>query len=773
MKYLMKKTLIITLTCLALLFLFACSNDEQGVAEVTLSTAHMDNYAYITERISLGDIGDARVQAVTIHNERVYLCYDGQSPAGRYALVVLSVSADGLDVQHTEIHPDDLTIVTGMQITADSTIALLAIQGLFSQDGSTVFYAEYDFDGNELLRKDFGDLLPQLRGQHAVRQAVFTNDGDIALSLEHEHGNAVYLLSTKNDSVTALQLNSSILRNNHIVRLADDRVLVFDTETDEVFSQNVFLREVDFENNRWGYTYPIIGSHSSNLSPVLESAPFDLLISDNNNLYGYSLETGVQMTLLSWGATELLNTAEAFAGMFSDERLFAVTGGWGASAEMFYLTPTLRSEQQTTTETIVLTLGGLRIPDDIRSAVIDFNRDNQNYRIEVVDYLGPDHDWYGGLARLQVELMTGRGPDLLYDWSRELRAPGYLLDLYPFIDADPELSREDFIPNILRAMEHSDGSLYRIANSYAVITMVGVAENLGHIDSWTLTRMQELIEGALHLPHALGNLMVGQFFIIVMLDNTDFIDWDNYRANLDNEAVISILEIAKILPSEQKVEDAYTSPLVYLLRGEQLLEETQFGNLREFLGYAEVLGESFTILGKPSTEGGVNTVHPRNPIGISAASAHADAAWEFLRRFLLPVKLPDNDVHSVLNYTFPIRIDTFEALIEAAQTPLLFPDADGNPVEYPRGEFTFVEWVDDRYFITTVDIYAMTDDVVKKLRDFIESAQPPARRLDPGLIDLILGDFMAFFDGIRSAEDTARIMQSRVQIYLSEQELLG
>ena len=765
----MKRVIVVFLSCFVMLFLFACK-DAQENKEATLSSEYMDNYAYVVEQIDIGDFGDSHVHAIAVHNDRVFLFYERQNSAGHHSLAIMSVSSDNHDVMRTDISPVSIRNVAGMRITVDNRITLLATQWLFPQDDTTVFYAEYDFEGNELFRKDFGNLLPTLNNHHVVRQAVFIDDSGIVLSLEHDHGNAIYILNLESDTVIALQLNNRLLNNNHIVKLTDGRILVFDTETNELFSENVFLRDLDLVNNKWGNTHPIIGHHATNLFPAHEIAPFDLLISDNNSLYGYSLETNEQMALLRWGGIELLNTSDAFVGMFGDGRLVVVTRGWDLSVEMFYLTPVQRGYLQTT-EKVTLTLGGLRIPDEILSAVIEFNQENRDYRIEVVDYLGPDYDWYGGLTRLQVELMTGKGPDLIYDWSRELRAPGFLLDLYTFIDADSELNREDFLPNILHAMEDSDGCLYRIANSYSVNTMIGIEENLGHIDAWTLTRMQELLEDSLHIPYPLGVLNIGLLFVHQMLGNRDFIDYDNYQANLDNDCFVKILEIAKLLPAEQNLEIGYTSALILMMRGEQLLEEKQFDYFRDFQGYAEVLGDSFVLLGMPSAEGGRNIVYPLNPIGIGAASAYADGAWEFLRRFLLPIEIPDKD-DALGNVPFPIRIDTFEAHIEYLQTPLVGPDGNGNPVEYPRWEFTLIEWVDNRYLTTDVDLYAMTDDVADKLRDFIKSAQPPARRLDSGLTGLINGDLHALFDGVRSSEDTARIIQSRVQIYLSEQELL-
>lgn len=70
---------------------------------------------------------------------------------------------------------------------------------------------------------------------------------------------------------------------------------------------------------------------------------------------------------------------------------------------------------------------------------------------------------------------------------------GYLYDLYELIDADAELSREDFFPNILAAME-TDGKLYSISPAFGVLSLVGSAEVLGEEMGWTLQELMEVVK---------------------------------------------------------------------------------------------------------------------------------------------------------------------------------------------------------------------------------------------------------------------------------------
>jgi hypothetical protein len=506
-------------------------------------------------------------------------------------------------------------------------------------------------------------------------------------------------------------------------------------------------------------------------------------MSDSNSLYGYTTATGEKMVLLNWWETGFVDVEDLTVGAICDERFVVINGNRGMKIDVHILHPVPRGEQPGT-EKIFLTIGGLWISDDIREAVIDFNRENQDYLIEIMDYVGHGGDWDAGLSRFQVDIITGRGPDIIIDWGANIRFQDIMLDIYPFIDADPELSREDFFQSILSAMESSDGGLHRIPTGFSITTMIGLAERFGHIESWTLSELHSQVIDAADLHFPLGVLMNGNMFILTMLHGSDLIDWDSYTANLNSEAFINIIEIAKLLPKEQDFDASLTHPLVLLLRGDHLLVDIIFGDFQSFQGFAEILKDDFLIMGLPTEHGGVNTVIGHNPMGINKASKNPAGAWEFLRRFLLPVEELNFDENSGSTFDgqpFPVRIDMFDAFIAYYQTPLYFTDSDGNPVYDEDGNR--LERFHSTYYLRSFNngivemdgypLYTMSDDIAIKLRSFIESAKPGGGRFNREIIDIISGDLEAFFNDVRTAEDTARIIQNRVQNYMNEQKLLS
>jgi hypothetical protein len=103
--------------------------------------------------------------------------------------------------------------------------------------------------------------------------------------------------------------------------------------------------------------------------------------------------------------------------------------------------------------------------------------------------------------------------------------------------------------------------------------------------------------------------------------------------------------------------------------------------------------------------------------------------------------------------------------IDDLKTPHIENDEEGNLIEISH----YTEILSDGHGgMREINIYAMTDNEVMSTREIVESANILARSIHPGLWDLIAGDIDSFFADVRSAEDTARIIQDRVSTYLSE-----
>jgi len=225
------------------------------------------------------------------------------------------------------------------------------------------------------------------------------------------------------------------------------------------------------------------------------------------------------------------------------------------------------------------------------------------------------------------------------------------------------------------------------------------------------------------------------------------------EANLDSEEFIHLLETAYHLPSvidrfsPNEVADEY----MQLLNGEQLLTLAFLPHPERYQDFSAGLGqEEIEVLGIPTERGGIHILQPYVArLGINANSDNAESAWLFLRRFLLPSANTES--------MFPLRIDLYNDAITKLMTPIM-----ENGIEIPRVEWMLSDGSALRFF-------TMTEAEADAILSIAESAVPVGRRVNDSLWAHIQEDLAIFFSGNRNAQDTARIMQNRVQIYLSEQ----
>jgi len=663
--------------------------------------------------------------------------------------------------------------VIDMQIMQENNFAVISLDGKMTNEGIVrkPVYVEYSMDGIELERIDFSHLLPELSLSEGIIQTVFMPDRCVILSIAHERENVLYFIDIEKDNAAAIKLDS-YHQENSIVIAQDSRVIVFDPDSGE-------LRVADFENEKWSDIYPVQGGRDTKLYPAYQSSGYDFLVSDNSNLYGYILDTGEQVKLISWVESGFINMSDTHIGMIDENRFVAALKNrntTGLDLEFYLLTPSSRDDIP---DKIVLTLGCMWLHQSWAKEVIKFNRESSTHVINVIEYTDSNGDWEAGMTRLQMELMTGNGPDIILDQGGVLRNQKVLLDIYPFIDADPDINREDFFPSVLKAMENRDGTLTRLYYSFDLLTMIGTKDTVGHIEKWTLDELFMLISENTHMLNPFGVSISADQFIsqAISFSGTKFIDMQNYTANVDNEDFIAVLEIAKVL-SETAINileidndsfprELWTSQFVRLNTGKQLVELLMLYNAEEFQYRAEFLGDNLVILGMPTSEGGQHSLRFGVPIAINTATEHPEVAWSFVREFLLSA--PDDD-----SIGFPVRIDAFEAYLADLQTPRMGLDEDDKPIEIPRDQF-FTSEVDDSgvFSVHDIEVYALTDEVANMLREMIYTATPQQGMFYSEISNMLIADAKTFFDGGRTVEDTARILQNRLQTYLSEMELMS
>ncbi|MCL2368839.1 MAG: hypothetical protein FWC72_07565 [Oscillospiraceae bacterium] len=758
----------------------------RGAPEVLLDNTFFETYAYLPTSISLPELPD-QVQGSAVRGDRIYFWYVERAESPNFEteeeweefdweawqsqpvhIVVASVSADGGGLQEFRIEaPSQNARVSGAHVTAAGNLAMVIENHTWTERGSStvVLYVEYDTQGRQISSREL-DIVPADVDWFQLENISFLENGSMVLSVWGNQGMDILFLNSAGDVTESVSLDSFRGGGGAAVQLADGRVVMQDWEIEgegERARQFPVLRVIDMETGEWGETYPFNIPSARALFPAGDGFPFDLLADDGTHLFGYNLETGERSVILSWVESGLVAGWGTHVGFLDDGRITALTSEWANRSrrggemafdtELLVFTRTSRSELP---ERVTLTLGGMWFSDEVRRQVVAFNRESLTHQIQLRDYglYATGGDWMGATRHFAADVATGQGPDILiYESGGISMNRRMLADLYPFLDADPVLSRGDFFQNILGALEGADGRLTMIANAFSLNTMVGMEAVVGHLDSWTFTDMLTLIEEA-NVPHVMGEWLTRENFLFQALHfgGRDLFDWDAGTANLDSEAFINLLEVAARLPADRPADGGGfvamegDSEMGRMLRGEQLLYMTWLSNPQRYVELRAMFGE-MAVLGMPTNEGGAHTIFPQSGLAISAGSAHQDAAWEFVRRFLMP----DAEVE----WSFPLRIDLFEAQIQEEMTPDEWQE---------EGQPRFTMWMGEGL---EVSIYPMTQEEARSLRALIEGPVMVGR-MDETVREMVEEGLLPFFAGDSTAEATARVLQNRVQTYLNE-----
>ena len=761
----MKKLKKYAFFLLALILLFqitACRNADNdndnanGIGNSGNSNIiNFSDYIFLPHEIDMSDLDDLwdPVSGAMAHGEYIVFWYLDYPD-----IIITKLTSDG-EKQH-EIRlpqPDDLYEVKGLMITDDNHYTIVATT-LNASDEATVYYITYDEHGEEMSKQEILNILRYSSSFISLEYVVITNN-NIVIVTKMENYQTLYVLTADGEKLG--ELPATTIKG--VVQLKDNRVVALFNE-----GTSSSLREINLSTGGWGETHRLEVSDVNQLIPADTTQPFDFFFSTGGYLIGYILETNTQTTLLNWLESGTAVSPRYFIGMLPDYKIFTLLsehtsrfGNISVFTDLTVLTRTLRTdymEQRT-----VITIGGMYIRQDLLNEIALFNIENNEYHIEIREYFSEEIGIEGSMLRMNVELITGRGPDIIVEGSF-MGNTEFLADLYTFIDADPELDRIDFFPNVLRAMERSDGKLPFISNSFSVSTMIAKPETAKQLTPLTFDTILRNFDETNPSSFA-GSWLSNSFFIFRAISNSkSFIDWDKGLVDFTNDEFINLLEIATHLPDATGSYTVGSIPEYDRFRnGEQLLLLLQIFDINAFR-FAQVMAqdEHIVAVGEPTISGGQHIIHILGDLGINASSSNQDAAWSFIRRLLLP------QAHTNISHIeIPLRINDFEKQIAELMTPE-FSEFDfpmlGIAVgdEMPKSSLV----IDEEY--TVVHLYAMTEDEALEIRRIIDSAVM-GTRADVTIGMIIEEEIHTFLNGSRSSADTARILQNRIQTYLNEQ----
>ena len=640
-----------------------------------------------------------------------------------------------------------------------------------SPDGEIVFVAGIDALNNEERQIRISDLAFDLDGNAVASvswlPAGFEFSSGLVVIPEGIEGQSFFLFD--NGLTGDFHELEDLAYSNGLFNRTNDGQIIVKSHVWHHETDLIMFYEVDFANTSI-IDGSVIGSDSqigsiSGVFPAPELSDFDFyLIANDRELIGYRSSDENFTSLIDFLQLGVpVNHGRLDRNSFllwDDGRITIINMNWSASlgrveVKLFLLTPSSEPLSTTTIEREIITLGGINVNySPMIDQVTEFNRQSETHRIEILNYTNDDMD------RLRTELIIGRGPDMFkLSWMGvdlvEALGEGYfILDLYEMIDADPDINREDFFPSILSTWENSRGELVQIAPNFGIQTVMGkqtvfpeAPENWNYADF--ISFYQEAREAGYDYPlgQDLDRLVIME--ILLYADDTFFCE-RTAVANFDSESFINLLNFVMTIPADQgwnRVShlalEGLWHPVSDFLRGEQLLLFWNISDPLDFRTLQTRLG-GITAFGFPSNDAPAHAVQVGSgtAVGIRSNSPHIETAWEFVRLGLLHDASHDG-------LSIPLRIDLFEQLI--------------------YDELNRTESTETFSFGDSIQVPPLTETDAELLRNLISNIRLKPISKHP-IIHIVNEDVSAFLAGTRSAEDTARIIQSRVSIFLAERE---
>lgn len=520
-----------------------------------------------------------------------------------------------------------------------------------------------------------------------------------------------------------------------------------------------YIKVLDKETGKLSESYKVPGN-SYNYS-YYGGTGYDLFLTDSTALYGYNLGDENMTEIMNFVDSDIDSTSLYDVQTISDTTQF-YAGYYSYAEDKQCYARFTKIPPEEVVEKKILTLGCCYIDSDVRRQVVQFNKTNEQYRIQIKDYsiYSTETDYMQAYTKLNSDIVSGNMPDILVLSSAlpvdSYMAKGLFEDLYPYIDADEEMDKSDFMTNIFDAFSN-DGKLYQLIPSFSVVTVAGKTADVGTESGWTLDDLNAVMaskpEGTKIFFDTIRETVLNY---CIQMSSEQFINWETGECSFDSEGFVKLLEFISQFPEEydesQYSDEFWLESESTYREGKTLLAISYMGQFSDFQMMEKgTFGEDVTLIGFPAANKNGSALDASLSFAMSSKSENKEGVWEFLRYFLSYEYQKDA-------YGFPTNLKRYEELKQEAMQKPYYYDENGDKVEY---DMTY--YIDDKEII----IPPMTKEEVQEFEEFLFSLNQPSVYNDD-LLNIIKEEAAAYFAGQKSAEEVSKIIQSRVQIYVNE-----
>lgn len=400
-----------------------------------------------------------------------------------------------------------------------------------------------------------------------------------------------------------------------------------------------------------------------------------------------------------------------------------------------------------------------------------FNSESDDVKIEEVFYGLSDFD-YSVTDKLRADLLTGSAPDII-SFTSDLPLGTFgardslFVDFYDLMANDPDISPTDFADGFLDGLE-TNGKLLQFTGSFSIDTLIMKKKWANGLTSWNFDQFEELWKS---MPEGMELSTDAMFSYRSMVfrdfvNYSAFVDYDSAECHFDSPEFIRAIKFISDnnigMTAEQFDSSDMSSSaddMISLLHNDKVLLNHSIG-LWNFYGFKtneQYFNEPVVCIGYPSDTGSGIYMDYSSTYGIMASSPYIDEAWEFLKYYTL------NDDGDRFASFSGLEARLKEQLEEEKKLHTGL-NADGEEVNID-GQYHFDPVSGESI---RVEFLPFTDEQAAEYERVVREALKNPYHSDSQIWGILWEELNSYFEGERSAEDAASIIQNRASIYLSE-----
>ena len=605
-------------------------------------------------------------------------------------------------------------------------------------------------DGKELARTDLGEA--------TVFGMVCMNDGSVVVRYESEL--QIYDADcNKKKSIP----NTNASQNWSDIVVNGNDLLLFMTGGENGIS----VHKVDIANGTIGASIP----YSPKQGTVTSGDGYDFyLISTGNGVSGVNLSQNSITDVFNFMDSDLQDTDSLTVRMFDAEHALVLTD---STVENPYVAVFKKVPPSEIPDKEYLTLGGFYISSDTKKIISKFNSENSKYKIRVIDYSEyntADNNYEGGNKVFQGDAATGNIPDIIMTDSLP-NVEAYInknmfTDLTPLMEK-AGLNKSDYLENIIAAGSKDD-KLYILVPFYYIQGFVMKKEYVNANNSISIDDYMQLEKKFNIAGKSMYYLPKSSIIEYALSYNTsDYLDVKTGKCNFNSDDFKKVLTLANEFPNDADLEKTFagTEYLGAFARDEMLITPLGMGSFREtYRQEQNVFGEEAAFIGFPNADGDSKPViAPSIAVAISSKSSNKEGAFEFVKMLLSEDFQTEIDNGVSGNKGLPVLKTAFEAMGETAKEPFARKNESG-------------EWepVDPEFNVYEIGGKQFTyKEITQEHLDYLKGVAKSATELrfkEAKILNLINEEAAAYFAGQKSVDDVTNIIQSRVSIYVKENQ---